>query len=305
MNKLFNYCKQSYHKYFNLGIFSTFVGGLWNFALIKSILLANQHNNNNQVFIIGGFYLLTIISSLPVFHNYLENLTNKNKKKLKDMIFYMYSFESLALTTVGLGMYYDSNLLKIIGVGITCQFGQIYKIHRKSTGTKALNLPDRLLLTSGVFGHHLGTFLFINNNITLGFLTAWRFFSISGHSLALLKDKLKVSKLTLDIVGWTRVFFCLGIFQPIMNISLIGHRFNYWDTNSSINKLAIGLRQGGWGIISYILFRGIRMHIVRNYRVKVGLKKCNTANFLNTYGRQKYILEYEIFMLYLGTLLLI
>ena len=126
------------------------------------------------------------------------------------MIFYMYSFESLALTTVGLGMYYDSNLLKIIGVGITCQFGQIYKIHRKSTGTKALNLPDRLLLTSGVFGHHLGTFLFINNNITLGFLTAWRFFSISGHSLALLKDKLKVSKLTLDMIGWTRVFFLFG-----------------------------------------------------------------------------------------------
>ena len=299
------YCKQFTKKYFNLGLFSSFVGGLWNFALINSILKANKHNNNNQVYIIGGFYLLTILSSLPLFHNYLEKLTTQNKKKLKDMIFYMYSFESLALTTVGLGMYFDSNILKIIGVGITCQFGQIYKIHRKSTGTKALNLPDRLLLTSGVFGHHLGTFLFINNNVTLGFLTAWRFFSISGHSLALLKNKLKASQLTLDIVGWTRVFFCLGIFQPIMNIALIGNRLNYWNNTSQINQLALGLRQGGYGIISYILFRGIRMHIVRNYRVKVGLEKCNTANFLNTYGRQKYILEYEIFMLYLGTILLI
>ena len=216
----------------------------------------------------------------------------------------MYSFESLALSTVGLGMYLNSRFLTFLGIGITCQFGQIFKIHRKTTGTKALGWLDRILLTSGVFGHHLGTFLFIENNITLLFLTLWRFFSISGHSLALLKDKLNCSKLTLDIVGWTRVIFCLGIFQPIMILSLIGNRYNYWSNSSNINQLAIGLKKGGIGIVSYILFRGIRMHIVRNYRVKVGLEKCNTANFLNTYGRQKYILEYEIFMLYLGTILL-
>ena len=74
------FCKQFTKKYLNLGLFSSFVGGLWNFALIKSILKANKHNNNNQVYIIGGFYLLTILSSLPLFHNYLEKLTTQNKK---------------------------------------------------------------------------------------------------------------------------------------------------------------------------------------------------------------------------------
>ena len=73
--------------------------------------------------------------------------------------------------------------LAALGVAVTTQGGQIFRVQRKSTGTAAMDSSHLLCLTTSAMAHPLASFAVLPNATTAAFVLAWRFVSISGHAV--------------------------------------------------------------------------------------------------------------------------
>ena len=287
--------------------FSCFVACLWAVAAADAAAKSFPKQLDNFVFqpvhVLIPFWVCTMIAAAKCVSEAVEKIFGKDR--VFAYTFNLYSLESPGLLVMGLGAYLQSISLLVIASFVMCQGCQLYRIQRKTTGTQAASTVDRLLLTSGVFAHHTSTFLYLSNPVTIAFVTGWRAISISGHSMLYVKDKIHAPMWVIHLMGWSRVVFCVGVVQPFLLWLLCSARRDELVSGSWQADLASGLEANATGIIAYLLYRGWRMWTVLIIRNRDGIEKCNTANPLNSYGRQKPILEIEVIVLHVLALLLL
>jgi hypothetical protein len=287
--------------------FACFVACLWAVAAADAAAKSFPKQLDNFVFqpvhVLIPFWVCTMIAAVKCVSEAVEKVIGKDR--VFAYTFNLYSLESPGLLVMGLGAYLQSISLLVIASFVMCQGCQLYRIQRKTTGTQAVSTVDRMLLTSGVFAHHTSTFLYLSNPVTVAFVTGWRMISISGHSMLYVKDKMNAPMWVIHLMGWSRVVVCVGIVQPFLLWLLWSARRDELVSGSWQADLASGLEANATGMIAYLLYRGWRMWTVLLVRNREGIEKCNTANPLNSYGRQKPILEIEVIVLHVLALLLL
>jgi hypothetical protein len=154
--------------------FAEFVGVLWIWALASAASAAYGSAGRTlgsdatattttttgssfavqPVHVIVPCFLLTAVASLDPVKRFAE--TCVGKERLFDAVFKMYSAEPIALVLLGLSVHLQSVVGMLAAVLVMFQGTQIFRIHRRTTGTVATGAVDRLLLTSGAMGrwHH-------------------------------------------------------------------------------------------------------------------------------------------------------
>jgi hypothetical protein len=89
----------------------------------------------------------------------------------------------------------DSNLvaygLFAVGIGVTSQLTQTFRLQRKTTGTQPVDDLHKALLVVKSHMHHLGSFVYLGNVQTALFVACWRWTSISGHIPDYLNGKVR------------------------------------------------------------------------------------------------------------------
>jgi hypothetical protein len=147
--------------------FSQFVGTLWLWALAcaASATLTNIEGEAGPeaaaaaghgqymlqpVHVILPCVLLTAVASLDGVKGWVDRWVKK--ERLFDVVFKMYSAEPIALALLGLSVHLQSVVGMLVAVLVMFQGTQIFRIHRRTTGTVATGAVARLLLTCGAMG---------------------------------------------------------------------------------------------------------------------------------------------------------
>jgi hypothetical protein len=102
----------------------------------------------------------------------------------------LHAFDGVIALLIGLGFYFESNLLVTIGViGIT-KFFLLYLLSRMVTGKKSHNRWSMILQTTKTFLHHTASFFFVSNRNAILLTSVWRFVSMNGHAAMTFRSKL-------------------------------------------------------------------------------------------------------------------
>lgn len=213
---------------------------------------------------------------------------------LRTVISHTYGLEFLAVLPLSYAPYAPSKTtaacLAALGVCALTQAFQFVRIQRKTTGTRPVDKHHVKATVIAGLCHHLGTFVYIPNVQTALFVAAWRVFSLSTHSLDLVDSYFKPGPRFFEWYGVVRYFSCVGFFQSACLACLVAHAAGLETAFPRAAAVGAGLLANRSGHASYMLFRSLRLSDTRHKRNSGAMAP---TNLLNTYGRQKPLIEIE------------
>jgi len=132
---------------------------------------------------------------------------------LRNLLSFLHAIDGFLVVFLGLGIYYNSNLLCLITILALCKVFLLYLLSRMVTGVKAYSKTQMVLQTTKTYLHHVGSFFFLSSDPSILLLTtAWRGISMTGHAIFALRGT--ISDKTFNHTIW--------IFTHLRHLLMIG-----------------------------------------------------------------------------------
>ncbi len=119
---------------------------------------------------------------------------------VRDSITFLHASDGLIALSLGLSVYYQSNIAIALGILAITKFFLLHLLSRMVTGVKAYTYFEIAMQTTKTFIHHTGSFYYISNPTVAVVTGLWRFVSMNGH--AILSYKSAMSTETFDKWMW-------------------------------------------------------------------------------------------------------
>ena len=153
--------------------------------------------DGGHVFLVS--YILCLLTQLAGFKDY-EVVSKSAWFRLSLSV--MHGLDGFAALLIGVSMYYRSTVGLWVGLVVITKVFLIHVLNRMILGKKTSE--DSLLAewtqTTKSFLHHVSSFLFIQEPLEIAITTVWRFVSMSGHALLVLRGR--ASPLIIDRMNW-------------------------------------------------------------------------------------------------------
>ncbi len=110
----------------------------------------------------------------------------------------MNGLDGFSAAIIGVGMYYKSLPMLLLGLILITKFGLLHLLNRMILAHKkgeVSGVADGLMQTSKSFLHHVASFLFLSQPHEIILTAAWRTISMSGHALLVFRGRVPADTL--------------------------------------------------------------------------------------------------------------
>ena len=163
----------------------------------------------------GHSFLLSFGLCLMTQLMQIKDSTVEKSVLFRSLLSILHGMDGMAALLIGLSIYFRSIVGLWIGLIIITKIFLIHVLNRMILGKKTDGgILAECTQTTKSFLHHVSSFLFIQEPTEIIITTVWRFVSMSGHALLVLRGK--VSSITVYRLNWMvailRIIILLGLF---------------------------------------------------------------------------------------------
>eukprot|EP01038_Epipyxis_sp_PR26KG_P010725 gene10725-14403_t len=138
----------------------------------------------------GYWFLLAYFLCIMAILLNLKEIQFFKSALIRNTITVLHAIDGIIALVIGLGIYFESNLIVIVGIICITKFFLLYLLSRMVTGQTSFSKTSMIIQTTKTFLHHTGSFLFISNPKVALITAMWRFISMNGHAVMTLRGKL-------------------------------------------------------------------------------------------------------------------
>jgi hypothetical protein len=196
--------------------------------------------SDSLIFFRFSFISTYFFCTIPIFLD-LKQTSLISSENFRWSFSLLHMIDSISILMVGYGMFHQSKIIFLIGLLFSAKFMFLSLASRMVTGNKAVGIIAEIEELTKVFIHHFGSFLLIDDPLTIMLTGIWRAISISGHAVLALRRKL--SSDLYDKLNWLCVHLRTACMFLIILLSFMSP------------ELRKGLAVSALGHVAYMVVR--------------------------------------------------
>ena len=178
-----------------------------------SIRSSGNSNSSFDAYWNNGGKILLINYILCLFTQYLG--IKVDGENFRSLLTFLHGLDGFAALLIGFSIYYRSSLLLWISLLIITKFGLIHVMNRLILGKNENdgNFISKYIQTTKSYFHHVSSFFFIQDPIEIIITSLWRFISMSGHAMLVMRGRIDKNNLRFInlFLSYLRIFIALLI----------------------------------------------------------------------------------------------